>query len=315
MTTQNEVQDQMTETETTSSPQSEEISTDKDPLFEEPDFAAITEFVDGNGEEVPVAVQTEEAETPVEEEPPQEELAAEPESEAVVPTEEEPETPAEEVAAAEEEPEPEPEVAAEPEPEPEPIKLPTAEELEGLYTEHREKTLPQLAEMFVLSEEDAAALDEQPSKAIPKLAGQMMYDTMLSTYNAVLTALPTVVQAQMASARKAEAAQEQFYAAWPDLNNEKARPAVSAAVHAYRAANPRAGLQEVIKQSGVMAMLNLGLDPTKVNEKSKPKPARRAAPAKPAGAGHSTQQTAPNPAEEVTNMFDALTQAIQDEMN
>ena len=104
--------------------------------------------------------------------------------------------------------------------------------------------------------------------------------------------MPTIVSAQLVATKNADAAQGEFYDAWPDLNNDKARPAVASAVHAYRAANPRANLQDVIQQAGVMAMLNLGLDPTaKKKEAAKPPAAKPKKPAKPAGAGSSS----PNP--------------------
>jgi len=267
-----------TPTEEISSPQSE--SSEGTGLeFEEADFGAITDFVELDGEEPPpVEPQAEAVETPAEETPPEEPPVEEVSASEAKPEVEE-EVPTEVVAEAEETP-PEPVV----EPEPEVTKVPTQEELKGMYDEHRAKTLPELEKLFTLSDEQAAALDEQPSKIIPQLAGQMMYDTMLSTYNAVMSALPTVVGTYLAASTTAEKAQGQFFDRWPDLQKPQASKVVSAAIQAYRSANPRAPLDDVIQGAGVMAMINLGLDPMKKAEpeispaKPKPRPPKPAAP-------------------------------------
>lgn len=290
-------------------PEAEESSTDGTGLeFDEPDFGAITDFVDGNGEDEPLPVAAEaedEPEIPAEE--PEVEAAATDESESV-------EAPKE----VEEPPAPvEPEVQAEPEaPAPEPVKLPTKEELQGLYEEHRAKTLPELEKIFTLSDEEAAALDEQPSKVLPKLAAQLQYDAMLSTYNAVLAALPGVLGTYMTASNLAQQAEGKFMEAWPDLKSDKAKPVAMAAVQAYRAANPRASLEETIKSAGVMAMIQLGLDPMKpqVSPEKKAAPAKRKAPPRPVSpTGQSPVPPAKNDPEE--NEFSKLAEAFRQEFN
>lgn len=289
-----------------SSPPSEETSEGTGLVFETPDFSAITDFVESDGEEeTPVEAVVDEAVIPVEETPPEEPAAPVVVSEGEVTPEVEVAPVIEAEAPAEAAPE---------EPVVEPVKMPTQEELQGLYKEHREKMLPQLTEIFELSEEEASALDEQPSKIIPKLAGQMMYDTMLSTYNAVLTALPGVVQTYITASKQADTAQLAFYEAWPELDNAKAAPVVTAAIQAYRAANPRSPLADVIQNTGVMAMINLGLDPLRKKEQETPAPKLAVVPARPVSPGGSTQITPPTPKGQPANMFDELTAVIEEEL-
>ncbi len=297
-------------------PEPEKTSVEETGLqFEEPDFGAITDFVERDGEEEtsPVAPETEITEEPAAEEPaPEEPVVEEKKGEGEVVEEKE------EVVEAEEkvekpEAEEKPEVEATEEPEPEPVKVPSKEDLVGMYKEHREKTLPQLEQIFQLTDEEAAALDEKPSEVIPKLAGQMMYDTMLSTYNAVMTAMPRVVGTYMEATRRATEAQAAFYEEWPDLDNAKAASAVSAAIQAYRAANPRAKLGTVIKNAGVMAMINLGLDPT-VKKPAATVAAKPKKPAKPAAPRGRSPAPPVTPGSEETNPFDELTK-LQEEEN
>lgn len=321
MTQQNEAQttetEETSETEETPSspqlPESEEPSSKLTLEFEEPDFSAITEFVEDDGESSPpVEPPAEEVEPPAEETPPEEPPAEVPEGESP-PTPEGEEKPTEAAEAKEDTP-PEPEKPAEvTPPEPEPLKIPTQEDLEGMYAEHREKTLPVLEELFKLSDEEAAALDEAPSKVIPKLAGRMMYETLLSTYNAVIAALPTVVGTYIMASGKADEAKQQFFDTWPDLNKQAASPATVAAIRAYRSANPRATLDEIIKGAGVMAMINLGLDPmkSKVQEKT---PVAPKAPAKPAAPRGASPEPPVKPGDKPENVFSDLAE-LYDEDN
>ncbi len=281
--------------------------------FEEPDFGAITDFVDSDGEEeveVLDVTPTEEPEVkPGEEIPPEVPAPIEEgESEEKPPEgEEKPEEKVEPEAKPEEKetaPVEKPEVL-------EPVKVPTTDELEGMYKEHREKTLPQLEKIFALTDEEAAALDERPSQVVPKLAGQLMYDTMLSTYNAVIAALPSVITTFIEASKQADTAQGKFFEAWPQLVGQKAAvPVISAAIHAYRGQNPRADLDDIIKNAGVMAMVNLGLDPLKVVEEKKP-PVVKKVPVKPV-APHGTSEIVPpvKSGDEEDNIFGKLTDAI-----
>jgi len=289
-------------TEEPSSPQPE--SSQLDIELEEPDFSAITASVESDEEELPPPVEpvAEAEEIPAEETPPEAPPVEEPVSEGEPEPEVEEEEPPKVAAEVEETP-----PVVEEEPSPEPIKVPTMEELEGMYLKHREETLPKLEEIFQLSDEEATALDEQPSKIIPKLAGQMMYDTMLSTYNAVLAALPTVIGTVLKASNSADVAEAQFFTAWPDLNTKKSAPAISAAVQAYRAANPRAKLDDIIQGAGVMAMINLGLDPMKKKEEVVATPKKKVVPAKPAAPRGAPPAPPVAPGDKPVNEFDELT--------
>ena len=284
-------------------------------VFEEADFSAMTETFENDGEVIPVETVAEETETPVEETPPEEEpVAVETAEEEVVE-----ELAAEEEVTAEvveETKEEAPKVEAkEPEPEPE-LVVPTKEELDGMYQQHRADTLPTLEKLFTLTEEEAAALDEQPSKVIPKLAGQMMYDTMLSTYNAVLAAMPSVVNRLISASNDANSAEGKFFDEWPDLAGKDNAQAVSAAIRSYRSTNPRADLETVIKKAGVLAMINLGKDPLAVKTVEKTKtPVKKVAPAKPAAPRGTTQLQPPKrPGSEEPNIFSELAQLHDEEL-
>jgi hypothetical protein len=191
--------------ETTSSQQPPEqgTKTEDRQSFEDVDFSALSEFVDGKEPE------------PLPEDP---ELEASTEEDLEIASGEtsQPEA-AEEKGAL---PEPEPAQAeAEPakeeaasEPEPEPIKVPTREELEGLYDKFREDSLPQLERMYEMDEETAAAFDENPREVLPKIAAKLHFESMMSTYNAVTAAMPSLVGQVVKAMETANSAEKAFYA-------------------------------------------------------------------------------------------------------
>lgn len=280
--------------ETTSSPQPlERTETEVASMFEEVDFSALSEIADGKEpESVPEASEpeeTEEEQEPVSEEPD--------EAEEV---EEEP------LAAEAEEPEPAKEEAVEEEPAPEPVKLPTKEELEGMYDKFREDSLPHLEKLYEMDEETATAFDENPREVLPKIAAKLHFDAMMSTYNAVTAAMPSLVGQVVKAMETANSAETAFYDAWPDLKGVKPE-IVQTAVRSYRQANPTAKLETVISNAGRLAMINAGLDPTP-KPKAQPKPKKAPPkPASPAGANPTPPPRPKKPGDE--NVFAELTEA------
>ena len=224
------------------------------------------------------------------------EVEAEPEPlpEVAAAAEAEVETP-EPVSESEVEPEPlpeeTPEVVAEaevqapvsePEPEPEPVaevKVPTREELTGLYEEFRTTALPELEKQYQLDDETLTAYDENPKETLPKFAAQIHFNAMMSTYNAVLAAVPQVIQRVIEAGKVATAAEAQFYEKWPDLKGIDTN-VLRTAAKSYRQANPTANLEQVITGAGTLAMVSAGLSLTPPAP-----PVPRKPPAKPAAPG------------------------------
>ena len=214
---------------TTSQPAPEEGQTEVN-AYEDVDFSALSEFVDGTE---PEPLPEPEAEVTPEES--DEELVAVSEETEKPESEQQEEIPEPEQAAAEPAKE-----EAEPEPEPEPVKVPTREELEGMYEQFRTDSLPQLEKLYEMDEETAAAFDENPHQVLPKIAARLHFDAMMSTYNAVTAAMPSLVGQVVKAMETANSAESAFYDAWPDLKSAKPE-VVQTAVRSYRQANPKPG--------------------------------------------------------------------------
>lgn len=300
-------------TETTETTESSSQPSERTEIqFEEPDFSAISNFADSEDEEddssTVDATSTEEVDDEVK---PEETPATPPKVEG-----NEGQSPTPEVKAEEPKKEetPQPEVKAEETPAQPEIKMPTREELEGMYTKHREETLPTLEKLYQLTQEEAEAFNEKPEEVLPKLAARLHYDAMLSNYNAVMAALPSVVQQVMEASRVANEAETAFFGEWPELKDPKYATAVKSAVRAYRSSKPDATREDVIKGAGTLAMVQLGLERKPQQQAPQTPTAPRTLPPKPAAPSGSAPTPPSRTPQEEDNVFAELGGLWRDEM-
>jgi hypothetical protein len=154
------------------------------------------------------------------------------------------------------------------------------------FEKHRAETLPRLEELYKLTDEEVEEARLEPDKALPKLAARLHYEVTTAVFNSVLGSLPQFVH-QTLEVRKAEtAAEDSFFSRWPDLKDEKHKPVVVNSIKAYRQANPRATMAEVIDRAGLMAMLSLGINPQPQQpQQQQPQAVPQPMPVPPLGAG------------------------------
>jgi len=144
-----------------------------------------------------------------------------------------------------------------------------------------------LAEQYALSEDDARAMLTEPERVIPKLAAQLHMDVVDTVINAVFSRLPAIVHGVQQSSAANRTAEDSFFKAWPQLKDPKHQQVVWSAVANYRALNPQAKMEEVVRAAGLSAMLHLRLPlPAELMQFEQPAtpPARPFTPAAP-GAG------------------------------
>jgi hypothetical protein len=154
--------------------------------------------------------------------------------------------------------------------------------------QHREKALPELAKLYQLTSEEAEALRVTPETALPQLAAKLHFEVVMSAYNAVMSQIPQAITGMMAHENTVKEANDKFFGRWEPLKDPKHHERVKGAIKAYKAANPKAGLEEVIEGAGALAMISLGLP---VAPAGQPLPAAAApapapfVPPRPAGVG------------------------------
>lgn len=179
------------------------------------------------------------------------------------------------------------------------------------FAAHRAEFLPKLERLYELTEEEANELRATPHLAMPKLAAKLHYETQLSTYNAITSILPGMMQI-FADQQKAQAeAAETFYQRWPQLKGGQFEQTVVESLKAFRAANPKADRATAIERAGLLAMMTLGINPQATPPPPVTPPPAPPTPPRPAGAGsvgHVQPQGAPgsNPQGDIASLVDFI---------
>lgn len=184
----------------------------------------------------------------------------------------------------------------------------TAREPEPVdFEKHRAAVLPKLEELYKLTDEEAEAARVSPETALPKLAARLHFEATTAAFNSVMGVLPNLVDTVLTQRKAIQESEDRFYSRWGDLKKPEYEATVLNSVRAYKAANPKAPLDEVIERAGLMAMLTLGLSPSQQQPPAAPTPpSPPMRPASPAGAGFSSQPFQPASSSEPQDDIQAL---------
>lgn len=112
---------------------------------------------------------------------------------------------------------------------------------------------------YNLSPELVEEIQATPEVTIPKLMARVYLDAAEAATLGVMENLPRVIASTMQNMRDAEAAETDFYKAWPALDRTKHHTAVMQLATAYRQLNPNTSKDDFIKFVGSQAIVALGL--------------------------------------------------------
>lgn len=135
------------------------------------------------------------------------------------------------------------------------VKEHTPEEVAAMRSEY----IDQFAERFKLSEEDAEAFRTEPETVLPKMMAKVHTETVEMMTNIMRANLPQLVRQQLDYAQKSTSVEQQFYSKFADLDTPKGRKMVEQVAKTYRAANPKAKLEEAIEDIGYLAWKKMKL--------------------------------------------------------
>lgn len=157
--------------------------------------------------------------------------------------------------------EPTPPVPTEPQKSPE-VRMDSPGELAQLLNQNRDKLIQDLATShFALSPQEVEALQEDAVTAIPRLLAKTHIDAVSTALTHMANLVPKMIEFHMRSTRANEKAQKAFFDANPGLDPTKHGNEVTRLARLYRAANPGASLDDVIRDVGAMAMTTLKVTP------------------------------------------------------
>lgn len=125
-----------------------------------------------------------------------------------------------------------------------------------------------------MTEEVARGLLVEPERHLPAILANLQANTMEAVIQHIYSSLPGIVTSLTQQSSATRQSEEEFFGQWPALNNPESKTVVSHAIQTYRALNPAATKQEIIRAAGLSAMITL----------RKPLPAELFAPQPPAPA-------------------------------
>lgn len=149
------------------------------------------------------------------------------------------------------------------------------------WEEHRATFLPKLQEMYKLSDQEVQDFQTNPGEAIPKLAAELHYKVMMSLHSSMMELLPHAIESQSRLTQKKVEYENKFYGKFPALKEAvakdiKVEATINEAIKAFRVANPKATMDDLINKVGLLTMITLGLDP--MQSQGQPAPVATPAP-------------------------------------
>jgi len=178
------------------------------------------------------------------------------------------------------------------EPPPEPIKVEekrspalTDEQYLEEVRKKRAELLPKIEESYNIEDEDVEAFVsgdvEAVRKVLKKLAASVYLDSFEANQMINRAQLPGMVKSLREQEVEETSANKEFYSKWPELKEAKYQETIRKVAGTYRALNPKADMEEIVTNTGAMAMQALGLQRNGQASSEETKPA----PPQPAGPG------------------------------
>ena len=183
----------------------------------------------------------------------------------------------------------------------------SAEEVAAEYRAWRGGVESDLAaKHFVINDELAEELDNDPRTAIPKMMSRVYMDAVISAIGHIQANMPALVDSALRTRDATDASEANFFKAWPGLNGSEHREVINRLGTAYRQMYPNATEPEFIRDVGAQAMIALKVP---MGEPEAPQASETpTAPFKPAG------QSAPRTGAPASmNPFDKLDQDFAEE--
>lgn len=117
----------------------------------------------------------------------------------------------------------------------------------------------ELTSKYALTDEQTRGILVEPEKHLPSLMANMHVEIADAVINTVMQSIPGVVTNLTKQSQAVQEAEREFFATWPTLSDVKYANTVASAIRAYRAVNPQASRQEVIRAAGLHALISLRL--------------------------------------------------------
>lgn len=135
----------------------------------------------------------------------------------------------------------------------------TSEELKNRLAKERSDAIAELTKHYEIPEADQAVLVTEPEKVLPRILAEHHAKVVEHAMRVVQSQLPQWLEAMQNQAATARSYSDKFFSEWPELNKPEYHGTVARVLQGYRAANPEAKPEDVIREGGVTAIVALRL--------------------------------------------------------
>ncbi len=146
-------------------------------------------------------------------------------------------------------------------PEPPVTPEPSAEELAAADTKAREEMQAKVAKHYEMTEAESLQLLSDPGNFLPKYHARMWTDMWFAMQAVVANSMPELIQSNLRVVEEQKVYVDEFFAAWPKLNQKEHGKTVAQVSKVYSQVNPDATEAEVTKFVGMQVMLHHGIAP------------------------------------------------------
>lgn len=135
----------------------------------------------------------------------------------------------------------------------------TPEQLRERLKKERDNAIAELTKQYEIPEADQAALVTEPEKVLPRILAEAHARAVEHALRVAQAQFPLWLQAMQDQRRVAEEHANNFFKEWPELNKPEHHATVARVLQGYRAANPDAKPEDVIREGGVASIIALRL--------------------------------------------------------
>lgn len=119
----------------------------------------------------------------------------------------------------------------------------------------RQTEVERLTGVYALSDEDARTMTVEPEKVVPRLMAEMHANVVEAVVAVLGAQLPSVVESLTNQVKVRASTEDAFYGKFPALRDKKFEKTVQDSLRIARTSDPKASVDEVLTQAGILASL------------------------------------------------------------
>lgn len=125
--------------------------------------------------------------------------------------------------------------------------------------QHESEAIQHMATQFALSEAEIQALETDIIGTLPQMMSKVFVRAQQTMFANLAKVIPAMLEQHRVSTQANQEAENQFFGQWPKLNKASHGALVKRLASAYRMANPQVAREQMMRDVGMLAMMQAGI--------------------------------------------------------